>query len=285
MQVRKKFMRIAAAILAVTVLCGSCERQPDTEQEEEPSAPPPFEPVSADVDTDVSCVNIIKHDEKTEIWNSRGELFCVISYEMPVIKYGEGMEERQAAADRINSYFEHEKESFLSSPYVDSLVDIAEDYLLRDVAAIPLFSAKVSTEVVYDKDNILSFRQLEHWFIGGPNQDYEYGLTFNSETGEKLLVSDFISLPLEDFTSKLVDYLNQNQNSYSEDQIKEEYVYSSYEEYQFFVVEDTLYVILPAYTTADVDYIIGWSLEKQEPVQFLYGRQGQFDSNGIFRVG
>lgn len=283
MQVRKKLMRIAAAILAVTVLCGSCERKPDAEKDEEPSAPPPSEPISADIDTDVSSASVIIHDERTEIRNTSGELACLISYEMPVIKYQEGMEKRQAAADRINDYFEQEKESFLSSPYIDRLIDRADECVLMDWMSSAFFSAIVLTDVVYFQDNILSIRQLEHWMGGGTNQDYEHGLTFNLETGEKMLVSDFISLPLEDFASKSINYfyIHDRESHFSEEELKEYYVFSSYEEYSFFVEEDMLYLL---FSTEDGDTIVVWSIEKQEPVQLIYGRYAQFDSDGTCHV-
>lgn len=275
--------KIILSIIVFSLLCSSCESA-----SEPANALPINNALSDSSDTDIQKGSAITHNQTISISNAEGMLYGLISYEVPMLSPALDPAIRQDTADKINNFFNLEKERFFSSQGVGVVIDRAHECIASGLLPIPLFSATVLTEIVQCENDIFSVRQLEHWFSGGTNNDYERGLTFSLTTGERLYASDFISLPLEDFTSKLVDYLYENLCGEvivcTKNELQDAYAYSSYKEYSFFVKGDMLYVILPSQSTAGLDKIVCWSIVQLKPVQLIYGRGLQFDADGNYNI-
>lgn len=274
---------IMISIIIFSLLCSSCK----TTSESTDSLP--ISSILGDAfDTDFRKGSAITCNQTISISSSEGMLYGLIAYEVPILSPSLNPAICQATVDEINNFFRLEKDRFFSSQGVSVVIDRAYECVASGLFPIPLFSATVLTEIVQCENDIFSVRQLEHWFSGGTNNDYEHGLTFSLTTGKRLYISDFISLPLEDFTSKLVDYLYDKlcteEIVCTKDELQKAYSYSSYEEYSFFIEDDMLYVILPAQSTSGLDKIVCWSLEQLEPVQFVYGRVLQFDADGSYDI-
>lgn len=74
---------------------------------------------------------------------------------------------------------------------------------------------KTTCKVTYNKNNIISMHMKEMWYEGGVYNQYDYGYTFNLETGKTLTAIDVIGGKSEAVSSKVVSgakkYFNKNE--------------------------------------------------------------------------
>jgi len=74
---------------------------------------------------------------------------------------------------------------------------------------------KTTCKVTYNKNNIISMHMKEMWYAGGVYNQYDYGYTFNLETGKMLTAVDVIGGKPEEVSSKVVSsskkYFNKNE--------------------------------------------------------------------------
>lgn len=230
--------------------------------------------------TEKGQVNLYFKEQSTALVSAEGRLYGYLGAKVPVLfqRVGEESEVPEASLDLINSYFEETSNSFLESEGIQRAKEQV-NYTLFHLGnePHPIFSAIQQSEVSQNDNNILSVRQIEHWFLGGTNADYEDGVTFDLKTGQVLTLSDFIPIPLNEFHNKLEIFLRNTTDSSAggqlSDNFREVYAYSNYDEYPFFIYEDTPYIILRAQSTSEVDKIVRWSTTSQAPEQLYRGRR------------
>lgn len=80
---------------------------------------------------------------------------------------------------------------------------------------------KTTCKITYNKNNIISMHMKEMWYAGGVYNQYDYGYTFNLETGKTLTAIDVIGGKSEVVSSKVVanakKYFNKNEIVLDED--------------------------------------------------------------------
>ena len=231
-------------------------------------------------DTEKGQVDLYFKERSTALVSADGRLYGYLGATVPVLfqRVGEESEVPEASLDLINSYLEETSNSFLEGEGIQHVEEQVNNTLFHvGNEPHPIFSAIQQSEISQNDHNILSVRQIEHWFSGGTNADHENGVTFDLKTGHVLTLADFIPIPLDEFHNKLEIFLRDTTDlsagGQSSDHFREVYAYSNYDEYSFFIYEDTPYIILPAESTSEVDKIVRWSTTAQAPEQLYRGRR------------
>lgn len=213
--------------------------------------------------------NLYFKEQSVSFKSSDGQLYGLITSNTPVLFWKEDGANAVSknSLDAINSYLENESNNFIESDAAQHLEQQVDELLFRlGNRPVPNFSAIRDCEILQNNDDILSIRCTEHWFAGGTNNNYEGGITFNLKTGQVLSLAHFIQIPLHEFHAKITELMSNSAlwdiQSYSEDSSQNIYAYDSYDEYLFFVSENTPYIIFPAQATSEADQIACWSRQK-----------------------
>ena len=139
-------------------------------------------------------------------YNDLGRLVIEHYYDKLVVK-GDSQ-----VAKAINASVEGDQQDFFSRN--TSTMDAVFDYYANSDPPYTFFNT-MDGEVTYNQNSILSLRQTFDWFLGGVHNTSWYGLTFDLNSGEKLVLSDLFPQMSKSALSSLVktevkEYINAN---------------------------------------------------------------------------
>jgi hypothetical protein len=174
----------------------------------------------------------------------------------------------QESVKIINQFFEREANYFfrnsgelVNSKYGDynqfmRSVDEAREYYGDSALAEHNFANTVNVKMMYQNEEIISFKEETFWFAGGINNYSYYGETFNLQSGEILTVEEFTEQDLKDFKDNVISQLSQNfYKDYQEirDKLIDEVANYKFADYNYYYDGNDIYLI---FNTSNLNYIL-----------------------------
>lgn len=158
-----------------------------------------------------------KMQNKKVTWKDGDIVRGLVSFQYPKLK-GDSNE-----IAKINKVLENAMKEFMADENVERIKESTLYYIENK-----LFSEyteqlywKTNCKVTYNKNNIISMHMKEMWYAGGVYNQYDYGYTFNLETGKMLTAVDVIGGKPEEVLNKVVSsaikYFNKNEIAIDED--------------------------------------------------------------------
>lgn len=124
----------------------------------------------------------------------------IVSFQYPKLK---GSTKEIA---KINKVLENAMLSFMANENVERIKESTLYYIDNKMFSeyTEQLYWKTTCKVTYNKNNIISMHMKEMWYAGGVYNQYDYGYTFNLETGKTLTAVDVIGGKPKEVSSKVV---------------------------------------------------------------------------------
>ena len=176
-------------------------------------------------------------------YNSAGRLVIEHYYDELVVK-GDSQ-----VAKAINASVEADQQDFFSRN--TSNMDAVYSYYANSDPPYTYFNT-MDGEVTYNQNDILSLRQTFDWFLGGVHNTSWYGLTFDLNSGKRLVLSDLFPQMSKSALSSLVktevkEYMDANPDRGWWEDAKEQIDTMDIDTVDFCVEEGTIVVFFEVY--------------------------------------
>jgi hypothetical protein len=148
---------------------------------------------------------------KKVTWKDGDIVRGIVSFQYPKLK-GNSKE-----IAKINKVLENAMKVFMADENVERIKDNTLYYIDNKMFSeyTEQLYWKTTCKITYNKNNIISMHMKEMWYAGGVYNQYDYGYTFNLETGKTLTAIDVIGGKTEVVSSKVVasakKYFNKNE--------------------------------------------------------------------------
>lgn len=158
---------------------------------------------------------VMKNEKMT--WKDGDIVRGVVSFQYPKLK-GNSNE-----INKINKILENAMKAFMTDENVEEIKESTLYYIDNKIFSeyTQQLYWKTTCKVTYNKNNIISMHMKEMWYAGGVYNQYDYGYTFNLETGKMLTAIDVIGGKPEVVASKVVSgakkYFNKNETTLDAD--------------------------------------------------------------------
>lgn len=135
-----------------------------------------------------------------ETWKEGNIVRGIVSFQYPKLK-GNSNE-----IAKINDVLENAMKVFMADENVERIKESTLYYIDNKLFSenVEQLYWKTTCKVTYNKNNIISMHMKETWYAGGVYNQYDYGYTFNLETGKMLTAIDVIGGKSEVVSSKVI---------------------------------------------------------------------------------
>ncbi len=133
-------------------------------------------------------------------WKDGDIVRGIVSFQYPKLK-GNSKE-----IAKINKALENAMKVFMAHENVERIKESTLYYIDHKMFSeyTEQLYWKTTCKVTYNKNNIISMHMKEMWYAGGVYNQYDYGYTFNLETGKTLTAIDVIGGKSEVVSGKVV---------------------------------------------------------------------------------
>ncbi len=197
---------------------------------------------------------------KKVTWKDGDIVRGVVSFQYPKLK-GDSKE-----IAKINKVLENAMKAFMADENVDRIKESTLYYIDNKMFSeyTEQLYWKTTCKVTYNKNNIISMHMKEMWYAGGVYNQYDYGYTFNLETGKMLTAVDTIGGKPEEVSSKVVSsakkYFNKNEIALDADlwkNISDTINTFDAKEYKFYLKPGKAYICFGSY---ELNLGTGWQI-------------------------